>query len=220
MRLANHCIRGARVGVTEENRGLDLPPIYTIGCGSRSTQTLIDELNKNKIMYVIDVRSQPYSRFKPEFNRETFEQALLERKMRYVYMGDLLGGRPAESIYYTDGKVDYAKYWDSPSFQAGVERLKKARSPKFRVALICSEGKPHECHRSKMIGAYLADADIPVVHIDERGQLRGQAAVMALVTRDQPPLNGMEEMSPSTATTSRKRYRPEINPQSDVERWD
>lgn len=194
-----------------------LPPIYTIGYGSRSLADLVNTLKRYAIQYVIDVRSQPYSRYRPEFSREVLEHHLAEQRLRYVYMGDLLGGRPGKSTFYTEGKVDYSKFWNSPSFNAGVERLKKAREKNLRVVLMCSEGKPQDCHRSKMIGTFLADGGITVQHIDEKGQLRSHEDILALLTGGQKPLPEME--LPSSVTMSRKRYRPVPESGPEDEQW-
>ena len=63
-----------------------------------------------------------------------------------------------------------------PFFQAGLERLRKAYEQRRRAALMCSESRPEDCHRSKLIGEALTAAGIPVRHIDEDGQVLTQKA--------------------------------------------
>jgi uncharacterized protein (DUF488 family) len=184
----------------------DAPTLHSIGQGARSLDELVDALQAHRIEFVLDVRSSPYSKFKPEFSREALEAALKARGIRYVFMGDTLGGQPRDPDCYTDGKVDYAKVRQQPFFQAGLERLLKAHTQRTRATLMCSEGRPEQCHRSKMIGEALAAAGIPIRHIDEDGQLLTQTQVMDRLTGGQLDLFGGPPL------TSRKRYGPE-NPE-------
>lgn len=176
--------------------------LHTIGYGARTLEELIDALLANRIEYLLDVRTSPYSKFKPEFGREALEAALKARGIRYVFMGDTLGGQPRDPDCYTDGKVDYDKVRRQPFFQAGIERLRTAHEKGVRVVIMCSEGRPEECHRSKMIGEALAAAGIPVRHIDENGQLLTQTQVIDRLTGGQFDLFGGPPL------TSRKRYGP------------
>jgi uncharacterized protein (DUF488 family) len=182
------------------------PTLYSIGQGARSLDELLGALEAHRIEYLLDVRSSPYSKFKPEFSREALEAALKARGISYVFMGDTLGGQPRDPDCYTDGKVDYAKVRQQPFFQSGLERLRKAHDQRVRATLMCSEGRPEQCHRSKMIGEALAAVGIPIRHIDEGGQLLTQTQVMDRLTGGQLDLFG------GPALTSRKRYGTE-NPE-------
>ncbi len=179
------------------------PTLHTIGYGARTLEELIAVLQAHHLDYVLDVRTSPYSKFKPEFSREPLNDALKARGVRYIFMGDTLGGQPRHSGCYTDGKVDYEKVRQQPFFQAGFERLRNAHEQRLRAALLCSEGRPEQCHRSKMIGEALAMAGIPIWHIDEGGQLLTQSQVMDRLTGGQLDFFG------GPALTSRKRYGPE-----------
>jgi uncharacterized protein (DUF488 family) len=178
-------------------------PIYTIGYGARSEDELAAVLHSYAIEYVLDVRSAPYSRYKPEFSKDALEAALKVQGLRYVFMGDSLGGRPDDPTCYVDGKVDYSRVQTKPFYQAGIQRLQAAFIQQRRVALMCSEGKPEECHRTKLIAATLTTLGIPVAHIDENDQLCTQAEVLAR-------LEGAQLMLfDEPLSTSRKRYREE-----------
>lgn len=177
-------------------------PIYTIGYGARSIDDFMAALLANEIAYVIDVRSRPYSRYKPEFSRNELETNLETHGIRYVYMGDTLGGLPADRSLYTDDKVDYGKLADSADYRAGIARLMKASSQGLRVTVLCSEGRPEQCHRSHLIGVTLDKAGIGVAHIDEHDQILSQAEVMLRGRNYQQTLPGLE----AHRTTSRKRY--------------
>lgn len=175
-------------------------PIFTIGYGARSIEAFIAVLQANAIEYLIDIRSAPYSRYKPEFSKEALEAAVKEAGLRYIYMGDALGGRPEDPECYLGGKVDYAIVQTKPFYQAGIARLQSAFAQQRRIVLMCSEGKPEACHRSKLIGATLDGLGIPLAHIDEDDRLQTQAAVIDRLTSGQLTLFGEPEF------TSRKRY--------------
>ena len=178
-------------------------PLYTIGYGARDISTFIAALRRYGIAYLLDVRSRPYSRYKPDFSRERLEEHMRQAGIRYVYLGDALGGLPADrSCYNAEGKVDYAKVNEREFYQAGIERLARAQAQGLAVAVMCSEGKPEMCHRSKLIGKTLAARGLPVAHIDENDALIGQEDVLLRLTAGQPSLFG-DDLLPAS---SRKRY--------------
>lgn len=179
-----------------------LQPLLSIGYGARSLDEFIAALKANRIEYLIDVRTSPYSKFKPEFSREVLQLRLDRAGIHYLLMGDTLGGQPRDPDCHTDGKVDYEKVRVQPFFIAGIERLKKAFEQQRRAALMCSEGRPEQCHRSKLIGEALTAAGIPICHIDEDGALLTQTQVIDRLTNGQLDLFGLASF------TSRKRYGP------------
>jgi uncharacterized protein (DUF488 family) len=142
-------------------------PIYTIGYGNRSIEAFIALLQQYQIQFLIDVRSRPYSRFNPQFSKATLESQLKQAGIHYVFMGDTLGGRPNDSTCYQDGRVDYSKVREKLFYQAGIGRIHTAWEKQLCVALMCSETKPQECHRSKLIGRTLIEQNIDVRHINE-----------------------------------------------------
>jgi uncharacterized protein (DUF488 family) len=178
-------------------------PIYTIGYGDRVIEEFITLLQRYGVQYLIDVRSAPYSRFRPEFSRQPLEAAMHDAGVRYLFFGQTLGGRPSDEQCYTDGKVDYEKVKSKEFYQEGVLRLERAYRQRQRVALMCSEGRPEQCHRCKLIGVSLDALSIPVAHIDERGNLKTQREVMDVLTGGQLQLFG------GPALKSRKRYEPD-----------
>src|SRR5215212_5099061 len=101
-------------------------PIYTIGYGSRSIDELVATLRHYQIAYLVDVRSAPYSRYKPEYSKEALAATLQAQGIRYLFLGEQLGGRPADPNCYSDGKVDYEKVKLQPFYQAGLERVQQA----------------------------------------------------------------------------------------------
>ena len=176
-------------------------PVFTIGYGSRTLDDFVRVLQNYDIEFVLDVRSAPYSRFKPEFSKDALETHLREHAIRYIYLGDQLGGQPKDRDCYEDDKVVYARVKEKAFFRAGLERVRAAFRRQRRVVLMCSEGKPEMCHRSKLIAASLIELGIPVAHIDEHDTLRGQDDVIAELTDGQLSLFGEHDF------TSRKRYQ-------------
>lgn len=158
---------------------MDKKPIYTIGHGSRRIQDFLSTINGFGIKYLIDVRSQPYSKFNPQYNQNDLKFFLEENGITYVFMGDSIGGRPTDkSCYDEDGKVDYEKVKVKEFFIQGIERLKTAYYKNIPIVIMCSEGKPCECHRSKLIGRVLSSDNIQLKHIDEKGKIKTQADVI------------------------------------------
>lgn len=180
-------------------------PIFTIGYGAREIGDFVAALRRYEIAYLLDVRSKPFSRYKPDFSKDALEAHLRRAGIRYVFMGDTLGGRPADpGCYDADGKVDYERVATRGFYQRGLDRVANAHAQGRRVALMCSEGKPEQCHRSKLIAKSLQSRGIPVSHIDENDELIDQNAVVARLHGGQPSLFG-DALLPAG---SRKRYRP------------
>ncbi|MEL6769439.1 MAG: DUF488 domain-containing protein [Bacteroidota bacterium] len=182
------------------------PPIYTIGYGSRPIEAFLNVLERYSIRYLLDVRSSPSSRFNKDYNKGDLQHHLYYSGIKYGFFGDLMGGRPDDpSCYYPNGQVDYDACRRSAPFLHGMSRLRKAYEGGHPVVLMCSEGRPEDCHRSKMIGVALDKAGIPVRHIDTAGRLRTQNEIIEIVTGGQ---SDMFKDSPTTGLASRGQYRP------------
>lgn len=178
--------------------------IYTIGYGNRSIEEFIDLLHKYHIQYLADIRSRPYSKFKPDFSQAALEKRLKQHHIKYLFLGDTLGGRPDDSSCYVDGKVDYEKVRQTHTFQEGIKRIHEAWDKQLPVALMCSELKPEECHRSKLVGSTLAEQHITVTHIDEEGKSKTQEEVLQLITGNQ--LSLFPDIPHKKMSSSRKKY--------------
>ena len=98
--------------------------------------------------------------------------------IRYVYMGDLLGGRPKDLSCYKEGKINYNTVKTKDFFKRGINRLKTAYSKDVSVALMCSERNPCQCHRTRLIGTVLDQDNILLKHIDEKGKLKDHITVV------------------------------------------
>lgn len=179
-------------------------PIFTIGYGTRNVENFYKLLENHLIAYLIDIRSSPYSKYNKDFSREFLSDWLKPRGITYIFMGDNLGGRPEDGECYTDGKVDYKKIQEKTFYQNGISRIISAWDKNISVALMCSEIKPEECHRSKLIGATLLEKNIEVQHIDEYGNIISQIDVIKRITGGQNELFG----PPPETQRSRKKYNP------------
>jgi len=143
--------------------------LLTIGHSNHPIDRFIDLLTRHGVTALADVRSMPRSRFNPQFNRDRLEAALKAHGIAYVFLGDALGGKrddPAER--------DYARMAAAPSFRAGLARVREGAA-RHRVALMCAEKEPLDCHRFVLISRHLR-RDLAIAHILADGTLEPQDA--------------------------------------------
>lgn len=165
--------------------------IFSIGHGGRKIEDFFSLLKENEIKYLVDVRSYPYSKYYPEYNKENIDIVSKKYDIKYVFMGDSLGGRPNDRSCYSDDKdengkaqVLYNEIKKKDFFIHSIERLVVANSKKLKVACMCSELNPCDCHRSKLIGEVLYnDKNIVTYHIDENGLIQTQNDVINILTK-------------------------------------
>jgi len=186
--------------------------LYSIGHGNKSIETLVEELNFFGINYLIDIRSKPYSKYSPQFNQNSLKFSLIEKDIKYTFMGDILGGLPEDPTCYTNGHVDYEKLKEKDFFKTGLQRLVTAHNKKIKVAIMCSESKPEECHRTKLIGEELKTYGITLNHITRTKNNQKQ-----IITKDQNEVmqivapNGIINLFGEEMTFgSRKKYTEDI----------
>jgi uncharacterized protein (DUF488 family) len=144
--------------------------IYTIGHSDHTVPAFVDLLRRHGITLVVDVRSQPYSRWAPQFNREILARDLDDAGIAYRFMGDALGGRPDDSALHDPGqdRPDYQRLEQTPTYQTGVAQLLNlARSE--RVVVMCGEGDHRHCHRHLLITQTLLERGVRVLHIQPDG---------------------------------------------------
>jgi uncharacterized protein (DUF488 family) len=183
--------------------------ILTIGYGRMALEIILERLREHATQYLIDVRASPFSRFNPDFSRPALQPVLEEAGITYVHMGEGLGGRPTDPRYYDDrGRVDYVRLAELPAFQHDLERLIRIDEQRLRAVLMCSEGKPELCHRSKLIGVELAKRGIKIGHIDPDGAVIDQETVIARLTGGQ--LNLLEEATPTSRSSQPTRIGKQI----------
>lgn len=152
-------------------------PVFTIGHSTHSAEAFLALLHQHQVEAVADVRSSPFSRFNPQFNRAPLEQFLKTNGIRYVFLGKELGARSEDRSCYLDGRVQYPRLAQTPLFQSGLDRVLRGTT-RFRVALMCAEREPLECHRTLLVSKALAARGQPVVHIHADGHLETHEATM------------------------------------------
>ncbi len=139
--------------------------IFTIGYASHTLESFCAVLKRHAITAVADVRSNPHSRFKPEFNRTNLTAALRKIGIAYVFLGDQCGARPSMPTCYIDGTISFDILAGSPAFQRGIERLHRGLS-QFRLTLMCAEKDPIMCHRMVLVSRHLArSSQLDIYHI-------------------------------------------------------
>lgn len=139
--------------------------IHTIGYSPHTPESFVELLHKHGVTAVADVRSNPYSKFKPDFNKESIEAALRKSDIAYVFLGDRCGARPNDAACYRDNRVSFELLAKQSAFRQGIQRLREAMQ-RFNVALMCAEKDPVDCHRMVLVSRELArDRDVKVRHI-------------------------------------------------------
>ena len=139
--------------------------IWTIGHSRHEIQQFIEILKKHEISALVDVRTYISSKMAPQFNEQTLKSSLSAQGISYLEMGNELGGRPSEdNMYDSDGRVFYNKLAESNFFKSGIQRLLNGIA-EYRIAIMCSEGKPDGCHRHLLIGRVLTDLNVHVENI-------------------------------------------------------
>jgi type I restriction enzyme S subunit len=144
--------------------------IYTIGHSNHSVQDFITLLKRHAITAIADVRSSPFSRRNPQFNQAAITAALKKVGIAYVFLGEELGGRPNDTDCYNNGAANFEKMAERPVFKRGIDRLLTGRD-KYRIALLCAEKEPLDCHRTILVCHYLRRLGLPIKHILSDGSI-------------------------------------------------
>lgn len=142
--------------------------VYTVGHSTHSIDRFIDLLLRNQIQVIVDVRSSPFSKFNPQFNRKELQESLRQEGIRYLFLGKELGARSDDPTCYVADKVQYDRLAKTALFQSGLDRVIEG-SGKFRVALMCAEKDPLDCHRTILVARELVKKGLAVTHILDSG---------------------------------------------------
>lgn len=165
------------MSASEPPGGAAKRPVFTVGHSNHSLEAFLALLAGRRIDAVADVRSAPYSRFAPRFDREALAAALQGAGVAYDWLGRALGGRPDDPACYRRGRVDYARVAGTSGFRRGLERV-LAMAEARRVALMCAEKDPLDCHRTLLVARALDDRGVAVAHILADGGLEPHARTM------------------------------------------
>ena len=138
--------------------------IFTVGHSSLSYEDFFELLRGASVTAIADVRSTPFSRRNPQFNRDMLRDQLRLDRIAYVFLGDELGGRPKDQHFFCDGVADYEKMAQSADFERGLQRVIEG-AKQYQIALMCSEHDPLECHRCLLVGRAMYGRGVTVKHI-------------------------------------------------------
>jgi uncharacterized protein (DUF488 family) len=152
---------------------------FTLGHSNHDFETWLALVRQHAIEVMVDTRSSPYSKYVPQFDKELIQRSLEKAGIRYLFLGEELGGRPSNTDYYdAKGRVLYSRLRDDARFQAAIARLESGME-RFRVALLCGEEDPAHCHRRLLIGRVLTEHGHTMIHIRGDGRLESDEAVAA-----------------------------------------
>ena len=156
----------------------DVPgTVLTIGHSTHALDAFTALLHRHHVTAVADVRSAPYSRFNPQYNRKPLTEALKVQGIWYVYLGRELGGRSDDPDCYEDGRVCYDRVAATKSFRNGLDRVMDGAT-RHRIALMCAEKEPLDCHRTLLVARALDERGIDVAHIHADGVAESHKAAM------------------------------------------
>lgn len=147
--------------------------LLTVGHSNHTPEDFIELLASHGVTAIADVRSSPYSRFSPQFNRETLKATLASQGIAYTFLGRELGARSDNPLCYRDGKVQYALLAQQPQFFEGLARITEGMQ-RFNVALMCAERDPVECHRALLVARAMTERGSLVSHIHAAGTIEPQ----------------------------------------------
>lgn len=157
--------------------------ILTVGHSTRPVEGFIDLLLRHGVTSVADVRSVPFSHWTPQFNQHDLNSVLKKRGISYVFLGKELGARSDDPSCYVGGRVQYRRLAENRLFRSGIERLLRG-SKTERIAIMCAEGEPLDCHRTILVARELIAAGVDVAHILPDGSLEPHdASIRRLMQR-------------------------------------
>jgi len=147
--------------------------IYTIGHSNHTEEEFLNLLAKAKIEVLVDVRSNPNSRWASFANKESLKEILRLVQIQYICLGDLLGGHPSDPGSYDPqtGKVDYRTIQGKEYFKRGIRQV-LVESENHRVCIMCAEEDPASCHRNLLVAESLRQEGITVLHIRGDGRIQ------------------------------------------------
>ena len=150
--------------------------VLTVGHSTLPYDRFLALLLDASVSAVADVRSAPYSRQFPHFNRDILREELRSDRIAYVFLGKELGGRPKDKHLFRNGVADYEKMARTEQFAKGLDRVIEG-AKKYRIALMCSEHDPLDCHRCLLVGRALKQRGAAVRHILSSGEIISQDTI-------------------------------------------
>lgn len=151
--------------------------IYTIGYGNRPIGDFLNLLARYGVDCLVDTRSLPYSRFRPDYRKKALQEHLEKAGFAYLYKGEALGGKRVDPDCFVNGALDLPRLYAKEAFQTALREVEEAAFQRNGLVLMCAELRPENCHRSWMLTPPLQEHGFEVLHIDEHGALKTQQEV-------------------------------------------
>lgn len=157
--------------------------VFTIGHSTHPATQFTALLLQHQITALCDVRSNPVSRFNPQFNKKQLEKSLQEANIEYIFLGNELGARSKDPACYANDKLQYDRLARTASFQSGIDRVREELTRGHRLALMCAEKDPLVCHRTILVSRHLVALGIEVQHIHADGTLESHDEALNRLSR-------------------------------------
>jgi len=168
--------------------------VWTVGHSNHDVEVFLALVQHHRVAQVVDVRSHPYSHYASHFNRDELQASIEACGIRYAFLGSALGGRPRrEDQLDGDGHALYDRMATEPTFSDAIEKILRGAA-EHRIALLCSCGAPHECHRRLLVGKVLCDRGAELRHILPDGDVMTERAVELRDDHAQGMLFGHDEL--------------------------
>lgn len=113
---------------------------FTVGHSNYPVDFFIGLLNRHAVNCLVDIRSAPYSKYVPQFNKDNISADIKRNKILYVYLGDKLGGIYSDlDLLNADGTVDYLLVRLRPEFKDGIANVVRNIKKGLTIALMCAK---------------------------------------------------------------------------------
>jgi uncharacterized protein (DUF488 family) len=169
--------------------------MYTIGYSPHTLKGFVDLLKRFRVTALADVRSKPYSAYRPEFNHKNLKKILPKQGIDHIFLGRELGARYEDQSVYVQGRADYELISRHELFQQGLQRLRQ-EAKQHTLVLMCAEKEPLHCHRTVLISRHLKnEAQIQHILADATVESHQDTEQRLLELHDlnRPELTGLEQ---------------------------
>ena len=173
----------------------DQSQMYTIGYSPHTLEGFVDLLRRFRVTALADVRSKPYSAYRPEFNHKNLKKILPEQGINHIFLGRELGARYEDQSVYVQGRADYELISSHELFKQGLQRLRQ-EAKQHTLVLMCAEKEPLHCHRTILISRHLKN-EVQIQHILADATVEShqdtEQRLLALYDLNRPELPGLEQ---------------------------
>jgi uncharacterized protein (DUF488 family) len=145
---------------------MNKPIIYTIGHSTHQLNFFLELLKIAEINCIVDVRSVPASAHNPQYNQDALKNFLKNNNITYLHFAKEFGARQTDyNLLDNEGRLDFVKFRKTEPFHQGVKRIRQGINNGFKIAIMCSESEPLDCHRFSMVSIGLENDGFEVRHI-------------------------------------------------------